>query len=222
MPVPYASLVSTFWGSPLALHQEGRGAPKPAHREAKEDSAPCQSSWQSLPAFSMSLRSHPPFLAGFLGPSPPPPSSPLQGHVESRETELPPSPLAPSAGLPKGGHSIHTRSHTTPPQVLVLSPSSVRRIQAQGPLPPPQGSATQLPTATWGCSQARPKATAQANLRQSEGAHPYWVILSCTHWSVSPTMAHLEEKRATKLTGASCQHGLARAHHQTGSISAAG
>ena len=52
--------------------------------------------------------------------------------------------------------------------------------------------------------------TAQANLRQAEGAHPYWVILSCTHWPVSPTMAHLEKKRVTKFTGTSCQCGLAQ------------
>lgn len=113
------------------------------------------------------------------------------------------SPLAPSGGLPEGGQSIHTRPHPTPPQVLVPSPSSVTRIQAQGQLPPRQGSATHLPTANWSCSQAMHMAPAQANLGQPEGTHPYWVILSCTHWSVSPTMAHLEEKRATKLTGAS-------------------
>lgn len=31
---------------------------------------------------------------------------------------------------------------------------------------------------------------------ESKKAHPYWVILSCTHWSVSPTMAHLERKES--------------------------
>lgn len=51
------------------------------------------------------------------------------------------------------------------------------------------------------------------------------MILSCTHWSVSPTMAHLEGERAKKqsmgwqvaLTGASCDHDQTQVNPWTGS-----
>lgn len=60
-------------------------------------------------------------------------------------------------------------------------------------------------------------------LRPTSGsprACPYWVILSCTHWSVSPTMAHLEGEDAAvngraALAGTSGQWGLTQTLHCT-------
>ena len=59
-------------------------------------------------------------------------------------------------------------------------------------------------------------------LDQPEGGRPYWVILSCTHWSVSPTMAHLEGEDNEAVSregqaGVSCHCAQTQAHPRTGS-----
>lgn len=96
---------------------------------------------------------------------------------------------------------MSTQGHALFCHFLILSSSSVTRTQAQCQLLLRgfySDTATHLLTANSGCGWAMHIVAAQANLRQPKGARPYWVILSCTHWSVSPTMAHLEgEERAT-------------------------
>lgn len=48
---------------------------------------------------------------------------------------------------------------------------------------------------------------------QPEAACPYWVILSCTHWSVSPTTAHLEGEEKAVERGTACAGGQRTQEH---------
>lgn len=149
------------------------------------------------------------------------------------------SPRRARAPRPHAGGCAGTRAAAARPRRSRTSPWRTARLGSPprppgpGQAPPTAAEGPHKPTHDWTQAHGSPSSKAPAGTRPpspygkpaapasgSLGTRPYWVILSCTHWSVSPTMAHLEGEDTAgngrvALAGTSGQWGLTQTPHCT-------